>query len=99
MRYGKRFFILLEVFRRQRTFFVFTLPEYCQNPPALPVVHQLNAVNPAGEWLCIGGRVLRIVCAENVGYLSELFRDARDFPFKKTFFFKEWRVARNVLLH
>ena len=51
------FSVFLEIFLRQGMLLVLALPENRDNPPALAVIHQLNAVDAALKWLCIFGRV------------------------------------------
>src|SRR6476659_5585030 len=86
-----------QIFSRQRVLFVFTLPEHRNDPPALAVVHQLNAVDAAREWLFFVFGVARFVSAEEVGNTAEFFDAPGHFTFKETVLFHESRVPLGVV--
>src|SRR6516162_2151455 len=58
---------------------VFRLPEDSDNPPAFAIVHQLDAIDPAGKRFGIGGIASRFIRAENMRDVAEDFSLARDF--------------------
>src|SRR5207248_42426 len=73
-----------QIFRRQRILVVLSLPEHGHDPPTLPIVHQLNAVDAARERLGIVSFVTRLVSAEDVRNVAELLKPSRDFAFEKS---------------
>src|SRR5947207_2762408 len=62
----------LKIFCRQRLPRVFVLPIDRENPPALSVVEQLDAVDPAHKWLDIVRIVTRFVGAPHMCDLTEV---------------------------
>src|SRR3954451_9203520 len=72
-----------KVLFRNRRFQIFLLPVNRNDPPACPVVIQLNAIDAAHEGLRIGRIVLRIIRTEGVSDPPKLLRSPRDFPFVK----------------
>lgn len=87
-----------QIFRGQLVLVIFGLPENSQNPPALSVVHHLNAVDAARKWLGIVLRVTRFVGAEQVRDVGELFRAARDLAFEEPILFQERSRTLNVIV-
>src|SRR6266403_3807510 len=71
----------LKVLFRNRVLRTFLLPVDRQDPPAVPVVEKLNAVDPAHERHGLARIAARLVCAPNMRDLAELFGSARDFLF------------------
>ena len=76
-----------QIFSGQRVFFIFALPEYCDDPPALSVVHQLNAVDTARKGFFLVLRVARFVGAEEVGDAAEFFGPAGNLTLEETVLF------------
>ena len=76
-----------QIFSGQRVFFIFALPEYCDDPPALSVVHQLNAVDTARKGFFLVLRVARFVGAEEVGDAAEFFGPAGNLALEETVLF------------
>ena len=87
-----------QIFSRQRVLFVFALPEYCDDPPALSVVHQLNAVDAPREGLFFVLGVARFIGAEEVGNAPEFLSAAGYLALEKTALFHERRVPLDVVL-
>src|SRR5436190_1357221 len=75
--------LLLKILLRQRSSLVFALPKDRHNPPALTVVHQLNAVDAALKRFRVVWRMARFISTEGVRNLAKLFDSARGFAFVK----------------
>src|SRR6266436_4939326 len=76
----------LKVLFRNLVLRTFVLPIDRQDPPAVPVVEKLNAVDPAHERHGIAWIVARLVCAPNMRDFAELFDSPRDFLFVESGF-------------
>src|SRR2546423_6245466 len=68
----------LKIFFRERRLRRLGLPEDADDPPALAVVHQLDAVDAAREGLRVVGLVATFVCAPGVDDVAVGFDAARD---------------------
>src|SRR6266480_1453372 len=74
----------------------FVLPVNRQNPPALPVVEELKAVNAAHERRGIIRIVTRFVRAPHLSNPAKLLNSARYLLFVKGSSLKKWLYARDV---
>ena len=75
------------------------LPVNGQDPPAFPVIEELEAVNAAHEWRRFVRIMTRIVSAPNVSNPAKLFRSPRDLFFVKTSALKKPLDSLYVSLH
>src|SRR6266404_1021594 len=91
--------LLLEVSLRQRILFVFTLPENCHHPPAVSVVHQLNAIDPSLKRFRVVRRMARFVGTENVRNLPKRFQLPTNLLFIETLFIKEGFRSGDVVIN
>ena len=83
----------------QRCLLVLSLPEDRHNPPALAVVHQLDAVDATLKRLGVVWRVSRFIGAKDVRDLTKLFSLARGLSFVKTFFLRKATSALDILVN
>ena len=90
---------MLEVSFGQRILFVLTLPEDRHNPPALAVVHQLNAVDTSLKRLRIIWSVARLIGTEDVSYLAEHLCLPRCFFLVKAFLLEKWLCPSYVFIN
>src|SRR6266496_3288863 len=89
----------LQVFFWQGIFLILAQPEDCYDPPALPVIHQLNTIDAALERFTVFGSMPGLIGAEDVSNLAEQLRLASNFRFKKTILLKNRICSLDVLLH
>src|SRR6266478_1285633 len=90
--------LLLEILLRQRILFVLTLPEDRHHPPAVSVVHQLNAIDPSLKRFRVAWCVARFVSTENVRNLAKRFQLPCSLLLIETLFFKERLRSGDVVI-
>ena len=79
-----------QIFRWDGIIRVFRLPEDGDDPPAFAIVHQLDAIDPAGKRFGIVSIASRFIRAENMRDVAEDVGLPRDFFFKEAVLFQRW---------
>ena len=74
---------------------ILVLPVDRQDPPAVAIIEELKAVDPAHERLRVARIVTRFVSAPNVSNPAKLFGSPGDLLFEKAFV-KKWFYPRDV---